>query len=97
MRIAPDELGDDALDFDFLRRVVLGGKRVMREDLTTARDERQAGDQHHNRAFHDVSLYSWADLKVGPYVQSAAYFLGLRLLYAASTNISVVHGPVVFP
>src|SRR4030095_14687308 len=63
MRITPDELGDNALDFDLLRRVVLRRKRVMREDLTAARDERQAGDQHHNRAFHETSPYispQWA-------------------------------------
>jgi hypothetical protein len=27
----------------------------MRKGLMTARDERQTGDQHHNRAFHERS------------------------------------------
>ena len=55
MRIAPHELGDDALDFDFLGGVVFRRKRVMREHLPAARQQRDTGDEHHDRAFHEAS------------------------------------------
>src|SRR5580765_3843286 len=53
MRVAPHELGDDPLDFDFIGGVVFRRKRVMREHLTAAREQGDTGDEHHNRAFHE--------------------------------------------
>src|SRR5919204_4237584 len=98
MRIAPYELGDDTLDFNFLCGVVFRRKRVMREHLTATGENGEAGDQHHDRAFHGASPSIHYSAGSGQLVARtrtycllpAAYCLLTRLLYAASTNISVV-------
>ena len=50
------------------------------------RDYGESGEQHQNPGHCD-----------GSFQIQTSYFLAARLLYAASTNIAVVHGPVLAP
>src|SRR5688572_14259112 len=87
MRIAPHEFLDHTLDLDLLGRIVGGRERVMREYAIGAHDRHgESGEQHQNPGHCD-----------GSFQIHTSYFFAARLLYAASTNIAVVHGPVSLP
>ena len=67
---------------------------VLRRDATTY-CRHQSSDKRHRRALQSQP----GNRLAGQFVMAKRgfYFLALSVLYTASTNMSVVHGPVVDP
>src|SRR5437016_5321964 len=81
MRIAEQELNQVAFDRLLLVFKIGGSKRMMRVELNAGQQRRCGNEKNDQSEFHTFPR--------------GDYFLVLRLLYAASTNISVVQKPVV--